>query len=543
MRNILIKQKKNILPVLVFSFFFLIYLSSGGGHVDQYDGVINFLITENFVLNGSPSLNVNSPSALDLGADIERIIQFKSFDIAEGEYYRIFGTKERTPEQMHWVREFRNNVNKEEFFGPTYLVLPTIAVPLYLISSVLGLPVIHIVPLFLNSSILAVSCVVIFLLGKKIFDSEKIGFILSLIFGLTSFIWPYITSMFANLLAILFVILSIYFILSQKNRHGVLFSFFAGLSIGLSFLSHTWMLHLVPGLLIFGIVEFRKNKKQLAMLGIAFLIIVGIQLYLNYMRFGHVDEFGFGYLDNIPEEIDRESSQLINISLLNGMTGYLFSPGLNIFMYFPVFVLMPIGFYYLYRRNKGVTILLIYITAVTFLYMATYPDWWYRNPHWGPHRYLLPLIPAVTLSIGSLISEFSTTKRLKIGLILLSVIGFSINLLGNLVWVQYGYAYGWGPEGLWKVHDKDVVFAWNPYYSQPMQAIKVLSEDWVGQLKVNPETLDFMKIGLHGCTFDIYFYCEYGILAIVLIGSIVAVIGYFIAKILLEKKLERYVRS
>lgn len=524
------QRKKKSLSLLIFSFFFLVYIASNGGHVDEYDGIYTFLVTENFALNGSPSLNVDSPSQHELGADIEKHIRFMYWNMIEDNFYKRFSNGD-SPERQEFLKTYLNDVNYKAFYGPTYLVLPTIGLPFYLLAKIINFPVIHFVPLFLNSMIVAISCTMIFLLGRELFKSEGVGFVLSLIFGVTSFIWPYITSMYANPLGIMFIITALYFIVQQR-RKGYLFPFLGGICIGLSFLSYPLMLQLTPGVLIFGGVEFRKDKKKLLAFIIGFLIMVGIQAYVNYARFGSVESFGFSGSNNI---LDRSVGDIVpraqNLGgVFEGIYGYLFSPGRSIFLYFPVAVLTPIGWYYLYKKNKTLTVLLVYLTLASILYMVG--SNWYANPHWGPHRYLLPIIPAVTISIGSIISEFSHTLRLKIGMALFSTAGFIVNLLGTLVWTMYAYSYGWGPEGLWKIQDKDAVFAWNPYYSGPVQAIKVLLVDYVGKMQVNLDADNYLKIGLYGCSYDNYLFCTYGLIPIILLAIVISIISYFILLIL-----------
>jgi len=67
MLEILNKKRNFSIPILIFTFFFLIYISSSGAHPDPYDGVSFFLIGENLALNGTPTMNINTPSADELG--------------------------------------------------------------------------------------------------------------------------------------------------------------------------------------------------------------------------------------------------------------------------------------------------------------------------------------------------------------------------------------------------------------------------------------------------------------------------------------------
>ena len=297
--------------------------------------------------------------------------------------------------------------------------------------------------------------------------------------------------------------------------------FFVGICIGLSVLTHTTFLLLIPGLIIFGVWEFRKKKRHLIFFAIGLLIMIGIQLYSNDYRFGDIYDFGFG----------RTVNYVGKAHTFEGLYGYLFSPGLSIFLYFPATLLYVFGLYYLYKKNRSLTLLFIYLTLVTYIPIAASAGW-YLNPNWGPHRYLLPLTPIIAISIGSIMSKFPISKSWKLSIILSSIGGFFVNLLGNLVWPQYALSYGWGPEGLWKFDDKAFVFTWDPYYSPIVQTIKVLSTDWVASLDPNPVQLSYFKIGLNGCSYDIFLFCEYGIVVMIVLGIIIASISYVILKLL-----------
>ena len=531
MLQLSLRFKQKLLPLLIFSFFLLVFLATNGGHFDPYDGPSFFLITENFVLNGSPSISVNSPSADNMGFNVQEYVQIKA-QIQAWSIWMNEKPPDLTLDEYTEKRPFREvrdtfleNLDRENYFGPAYLVLPIIASPLYAIALSLNLSPISFVSLFLNSIIIATSAVVIFYLGKVVFKSEKIGFVLSLIFGVTSFIWPYTTSMFARPLAILFLILAIYFLLRYKQKSTLVIPFLVGVCIGLSSITHMQFLMLIPPITIFGIFQYRKNKKHLFFFIVALLVMLSVEGYRNYEI--HGSPFDLGYM-KIPQGQHLEQGNVNN--LFEGVYGSLFSPGYSFFIYFPITLMFPFGLYYLFKQNKSFALLLLSMTLIIFLQQATH-EYWNSNPYWGPHRYFTPIIPFIVISLGSLLSKFSSLK-FRFSVVLLSSIGFIVNLLGNLVWVQYAYAYGWGPGGLWKIEDKADVFTWDPNFSLVMQTIKVLSENWVASLPINPEPINYFRAGLNGCSYDLYIYCEYGLFPIILLGIGICGLGFVIIKIL-----------
>ena len=131
--------QKKFLPFLLFTFFFLIFLITSGGHLDPYDGVASFLISENLALTGSPSINfqTNAQSAEDLGFDLSNYLEMRSkllyhekfvSESLESENYTLknYFTDQRIDERF-----LEKN---ENFFGPSYLPLPIIGSGFYHLS-------------------------------------------------------------------------------------------------------------------------------------------------------------------------------------------------------------------------------------------------------------------------------------------------------------------------------------------------------------------------------------------------------------------------
>ena len=59
---------------LVFIFFFLINVISSGGHLDWWDGIEAFLVTESMVLKQTAKLDPAVPSVKDLGFNVNYTI-------------------------------------------------------------------------------------------------------------------------------------------------------------------------------------------------------------------------------------------------------------------------------------------------------------------------------------------------------------------------------------------------------------------------------------------------------------------------------------
>ena len=120
---------------------------------------------------------------------------------------------------------------------------------------------------------------------------------------------------------------------------------------------------------------------------------------------------------------------------------------------------------------------------------------------------------------------------LKILIIILCVAGVYVNLVGTLVWYQYGIMYGWSKDQLWKNNENMEIMTWNPYYSPIILHTKALLSDFVSQ--IHPEgyvntTWYWTDYGLAPCSYDLYIYCKFGIIPFALMVVGIAALSYVI---------------
>src|SRR5918994_1904305 len=368
----------------VFFFFLIINLISTGGHTDMWDGMVTFLLAESMALKHTAQLHPDIPtiSNSDPGDSVNTMIHYEvqNYMIVTGKY-------------ANWVQQ---SMALEPIYSSRSLLLPAISIPLYYAALAISLPPILVITLLVNSFIISLTSLVIFCFSLEIYNSRKIAFILSLIFTGCSFILPYNTSLFPQPLQTLLVITAAFFII-------------------------------IPGFVVYSIFSMRHNKKSL----ISFLLTLSIALFfmglVNYLRFGSFTEFGYGsYFGTLSYNTGW-----------TGLLGLLASPGKGLIFYFPIVFLLPLALKYMYRENKWLFFLIVYIISVHWLYFGTLDDtesrFWSGAIAWGP-RYLVPVLPFVTLAFGTLLARFKQSRLLlKASLLILCISGFIINLSGTLV--------------------------------------------------------------------------------------------------------------
>jgi hypothetical protein len=515
------------LVALIFSFFLLVNIVSSGGHFDWWDGMETFFVTESMVLKHTAKVDPSVPSIAELNFDINYTINTNKILQNENS---LNGTDMKI-EPVYTVRS---------------LILSAIAVPFYYAALLFSVSPIALIGLFLNSIIISAICLVIFCFSFDLYRSKKLAFVLSLVFGVCSFIWPYNTTFWVQPLQALTLILGTYYIHKSlhynpsfichyfskppNNKTGIYFAILGGLFLGLSIFAHPTSIIFLPGfILYFFIVARRRNKnsKIFVYFLIALVITISLAGLVNYLRFDSFTEFGYGSFSSLEMHDGWR-----------GLVGLIISPGAGLVFFFPLAILLPWGFKYLTNQNKGLAILFAYIIIINWIYVGTLsfdfePFSWSGGVAWGP-RYLIPILPFIALAIGSVFMKLSQRLNLKvIAIASLSIAGFIVNLLGKLVWYQYGIMYGWERESLSTLPNSIDIMTWNPYYSPIILHAKALIDGYVGTIQ--PEMYDgtswnWVAYGLAPCSIDGYIYCTFGSIFIVIILLITAFIAVVLMK-------------
>jgi len=588
------KINKKLL-LLVFCFFYLINIVVSAGHIDMWDGVEAFFVTESMALKHTAKLDPTVPSVQKLHFNINYTLAYYETTY-EG---RPFNVQHAILKPVYTVRS---------------LLISAIGVPFYYLALALSLSPLVTVAMLVNSLLITLTSLVIFAFSLDLYGSAKIAFILGLIFNVCSFVLPYISTYWTQPTQALTVIASIFFLYksvhcspsficnyirernkvpekSTKNvvvartptktktttatrsssslssssstansshynydshfakqnieKKAPFFAGLAGLLIGLSVIAHPTSLILLPGFLLYSLVESRKNKNIKCF--ISFVVVVSIVLVclaaLNYARFHSFKEFGYGYYSTLGVHDGWR-----------GLIGLLISPGAGLFVFFPISVLLPWAAKNMKNQNKKhLMYLFVFILVINWLDIGTLsfnnePFSWWGGASWGP-RYFVVLLPIITLMIGSLFIGIDRRRIvLKYSIIALSIIGFYINIIGALVWTPYEQIYlavkqGVPTDRLWNL------LIWHPFYSPIVVNTKFLLENFAAHIPV--QTYDhtawhWATYGLAPCSYDNYIFCKFGLAYNVVLLMVIAIIALYIMKvihILKPKVIARYMRT
>lgn len=527
------RKTSKLLIVAIFFFFFLLNVITSGGHLDWWDGTEAFLVTESMVLRHSAKLHPDVPT-----------LEKMPFDIS----YSVYSNKV--------IQTGNNSLSKETIaLEPVYTVrsvfLSAIGVPFYYLALAISAPPIAVIGLLVNSMLIALTCVIVFCFSYEVYRKRWISFALSIIFGVCSFVWPYHTSFWVQPLQGLTLIAGTYFLYigiqyhknfnlrRQSHSRAVqlvwnrvtCFSFLGGILLGLSIFAHPTSIILIPGFIVYTILSLKREGKSAIMFFlIALFMILFFVGLINFLRFGSFTEFGYGYFGTIGTH-----------NGWGGLIGLLFSPGAGLVYFFPISILLVVAAKYMYTNNRALFLLCSYVIIANWLYMGTLsfgfePFAWSGAIAWGP-RYLVPILPFIAIILGQLllqISEMRNTRRkliIKASVISLAALGFYVNLVGTLVWYQYGIIYGWERDQLHKFTNNMDIMTWNPYYSPIVLHTKALIEDFVSTIdpdKYLNSAWYWTSYGLAPCSYDIYILCTFGLVTFVGILISTGTIGIYI---------------
>jgi hypothetical protein len=491
--NIISQKQNRKLILTVFVLFFLVNIITNGGHFDSWDGIETFLVTESMVVKNTAMLDPTVPSIDEINFDIKMSINT---------HESIQGKPHSDP--------------LEPIFITRSLLLSTISVPFYWLAQLSNLSPIAIVAISVNSLILALTSTIIFQFAFELYNSKRKSLILALIFGITSFVWPYATSMFPQPLQGLLIIAALYFIYHNTQKQNLKNIILSSSFLGLSVLAHPSSVIVIPGFLIYSYLVNKNTKKKFLVYVITLIGIAMLILLLNDLRFESPTNFGYGQYGSI----EQHNGWI-------GLLGLIFSPGAGIIFFFPAVIMIPFALKFSFSKRRAFTILLGYIVCINWIYYGTLgygePFAWSGAGGWGP-RYLISVIPVICILLGSILE--SKHLGLKIILGVLSVVGFIVNLLGALVWYMYGYSYGWGKEGLWQEANSLEVMTWNPVYSPIIFHAKILFSDYLTSMEVPRNVVNYLNIGLAPCALDSYIFCKFSFVPILVSLVIMTILGW-----------------
>jgi hypothetical protein len=115
-------------------------------------------------------------------------------------------------------------------------------------------------------------------------------------------------------------------------------------------------------------------------------------------------------------------------TFFEGIIGFLFSPGKNIWLFNPVLLLLPLTIRHFWTQDPHMARIWAGIVVLPFLVYSVWGNWW-GGWGYGP-RHLIPLLPLLILPLAPVLE--SREKQPVILLFMLSIAGVGVQLLGSM---------------------------------------------------------------------------------------------------------------
>ncbi len=197
----------------------------------------------------------------------------------------------------------------------------------------------------------------------------------------------------------------------------------SGLAFGALLLVKAVAVAYVPAAVLF-VLFMRRDGRGAARLATWAIPALALSLlYLPYNAAARGGALNFGY------GVGRDALWGFATPTLVGLHGLLLSPGKGFFYFAPALVLAIPGAARLARRDRAVAFLLGGLALGALLLHAHW--WaWHADNAWGP-RYLVPIIPLVTLAAAEALRDFRPRANLRTAaLAALIALSASLQLLG-----------------------------------------------------------------------------------------------------------------
>jgi hypothetical protein len=256
---------------------------------------------------------------------------------------------------------------------------------------------------------------VIHLLGY----SKKARIMVPLIYGFSTLAFNYARYDYNKCLAAFLLLLSFYFALRFIYENALFHAMASGTALALLAALRLELAVIVPLLLwIFYSIEGTSVDRSKRVAAFLAPVLIGIAWVLLYNWFYWQSDIAGGY-----------KGEGFQKNPFPGLIGFLFSSGKNIWLFNPVFLILPFALRHFHTRHKDLFILWCGFILLPFVLYCFWGNWW-GGWGWGP-RHLVPLIPLLVIPLSEVIDgEF---RSIKVILGLLFACGCIVQLLGGVI--------------------------------------------------------------------------------------------------------------
>ncbi|MCX9085643.1 MAG: glycosyltransferase family 39 protein [Candidatus Methanoperedens sp.] len=399
----------------------------------------------------------------------------------------------------------------------------------------------RLLPLFSNIGI----GIIVFLIGKKLFNSNKIALLASAIylFSPLSILWSVVvkTELPETLFVCSGMLLMLTYIKSEKENYHLLF--FSGFFFALAYYVRESSIAIFMASVLFMIYFHRLHvikiiKSSIIMFLGYFLVFFIIILYFSsFVSMPIILESKLNPLETIKDPINKlftvpdkttndEKSNYTPQSLWQTIGEWILVLKLNSFLFFGAFIFF-LSFILKNKINIMISklqfaFLSLWISALTIFYLYYSIQTNFYNQYFGEFMPVMSLILAYVIVF--LISEIETHNALKGYAVKISLITIMVLFISSLSLINFSFGSVWSPDTVDEVSQyirsnsvkEDVVLSgamiWTfesntrPFMDQnhPLRFLREMNEDQKREIEINIETEKPKFIVLDGYTEKTY---------------------------------------
>jgi hypothetical protein len=276
------------------------------------------------------------------------------------------------------------------------------------------------------SALSALGCVLVYLFALRLNYSKRLSILLSLLYGLTTMVWPYSKSFMSEATLNVAILGGVYTAWRYVSKPSKAMLAVAGACLGFALITKV-MSVLIAVVVVFYVLVASPRKATMRDLVLffapPFLAFLGIQAWQNFIRYGDIWQFGYG---------SGRGAMGFCTPLYAGLWGLFLSPGKSFFLYTPLAILSLLSLRCFFHKNKAEAFLFL---SIVIIYTLPHARWclWAGDWAWGP-RFLLVIIPYLILPCGRFFEKWNRKSRVaRKAVIVLITFSLAIQVLGSTI--------------------------------------------------------------------------------------------------------------
>ncbi|MDD2336675.1 MAG: hypothetical protein PHD01_08860 [Geobacteraceae bacterium] len=369
-----------------------------------------------------------------------------------------------------------------------------ISLPLYVSGKIMGFNEPDKLIYVVNPLISAATLVLIFRFCLSLGYSIRSSFFTSLLYGFATLAWRFSKDPGDHALETFFILFSVYCTYLYSVKRLARWILFSGILLGIACVVRPTSLLVLPSLFLMLFIVYwngnnfnetaRKIARDCFLFSLTFLPFALINLWYNYYRFGSIFESGYTLM-----AARSGVSYFSNTSILEGLKGFLISPGKGFFYYSPVAILFFFTIRSFFKRNTAVAACFVCLIITYIAFFSKY-IYWHGDRTWGP-RYIFLITPYLIIPITDIYTNQTVFKKhawrsilslLIVSSMLIQVVSVSVNTENYFIYlfdkgVKFSFNKADGVQTI-NVPASEIYYNWrlSPVFVQSTVFLKIIKD-------------------------------------------------------------------